>query len=148
MGHPEGVPWDDYRRKVAEPERKKHMPSPEELVMKAAFNSTDRYFSGRGTGVSLNKMRTLASRQRVTAVYIDRKDRSQQYPEGRITIQVEPWQGGERSMFRTNFSSFQVLQNAVRNWRNLDGVPLYVDRAPAGKVGYSNPALNDSRSAH
>lgn len=46
-------------------------------------------------------------------------------------------------VYRVDFASYGVLKMAVRQWRNLEGAQLYVNRQPAGKVSYRNPALQD-----
>jgi hypothetical protein len=43
--------------------------------------------------------------------------------------------------FETNFASYEVLKNFVRNWRNVYGAPLVIDTKDCGKVAYNNPFL-------
>lgn len=41
--------------------------------------------------------------------------------------------------FQTNFASYQILCNFVRNWRNVYGAPLSINGVASGKVCKSNP---------
>jgi len=43
--------------------------------------------------------------------------------------------------FETNFASFEVLMDTIRNWRNLYGASLRVNGKREGTVGYRNKAL-------
>jgi 2'-5' RNA ligase len=45
---------------------------------------------------------------------------------------------------KSEFCSFEVLKSAVRQWRNLYGVRLFVNGSEAGTVSYNNPALQDA----
>jgi len=58
------------------------------------------------------------------------------YPEGKLSILF-----ANKSSFETNFASFEVLKEMVRNWRNVYGAPLLVNGQDQGKVQHSNPAL-------
>jgi len=43
--------------------------------------------------------------------------------------------------FETNFASYTVLKNFVRNWRNVYGSKLIINGSEFGIVEYKNPAL-------
>jgi hypothetical protein len=62
---------------------------------------------------------------------------NEKYPEGKLLILFE-----DRSSFETNFASYHVLRNMVRNWRNVYGSPLVVAGQDCGKVEFKNPFLN------
>lgn len=44
--------------------------------------------------------------------------------------------------YETNFASFKVLKQFVRQWRNVYGAPLRVNGEDAGVVSYHNPKLS------
>jgi hypothetical protein len=60
-------------------------------------------------------------------------------------IRIVYWQSGQsgqpKKVWSSQWASYWVLKNALRNWRNLYGVPLFVDGVESGVVGYRNPAL-------
>lgn len=56
--------------------------------------------------------------------------------EGKLSILFD-----NDNSFETNFASYDVLKNFVRNWRNTYGAPLTVNGEANGKVSYKNPAL-------
>ncbi len=56
--------------------------------------------------------------------------------EGQLSILFE-----NGNSFATNFASFTVLKEWVRNWRNVYGAPLLVNTVDCGTVSYRNPAL-------
>lgn len=49
--------------------------------------------------------------------------------------------GNQSRAWEDEWACFDVLKWSLRNWRNLYGVPLFVNGEPAGKVDYRNPAL-------
>jgi len=94
-------------------------------------------------GEEVSRSRNLAGirrevgRQQVRLVSIKRLPRA----EGELYIEFEKgW------TFKTGFACFEVLKDAVRNWRNLYGAALIVDGRHKGKVEYRNPALLSGRS--
>ena len=48
--------------------------------------------------------------------------------------------------YRTRWESFSLLKWALRNWRNLYGVPLFIHGKPCGKIGFHNHHLKDDRT--
>lgn len=58
--------------------------------------------------------------------------------EGQLSILFD-----DNSSFQTNFASFGVLKNFVRNWRNVYGAPLLIGGEQFGTVAYDNKFLAD-----
>lgn len=46
--------------------------------------------------------------------------------------------------YENNWADFEVLRNAMRNWRSLYGAPLLMNGIECGKVSRDNPNLNPS----
>jgi 2'-5' RNA ligase len=89
----------------------------------------------RGKEVSLKNLRLAASRELIRSIHVNRRGVGS-YPEGRLTFFF--MRGANRYV---DFCSLGVLAQALREWRNLKGVPLFVDNATAGVVSYQNPVL-------
>jgi hypothetical protein len=81
---------------------------------------------------NLRGIRQAVGKDRVKFVAIERRP----HHEGDLYIEFE---NGNR--FRTDFASFEVLKDTLRNWRNLHGARLYVDGREVGHVYYRTPAL-------
>ena len=56
--------------------------------------------------------------------------------EGKLMILFD-----NKASFETNFASFNVLRDQVRQWRNVYGAPLRVNGVDCGKVSKDNAAL-------
>jgi hypothetical protein len=56
--------------------------------------------------------------------------------EGKLQILFE-----DGSNFETNFASWEVLKNFVRNWRNVYGAPFVVNCKKVGNVYYNHELL-------
>lgn len=87
---------------------------------------------------NLAGIRRYVSAHSIKALALDRLSDSAAHPAGKLCILFS-----DGSSFETNFASFQVLQNFVRNWRNVYGAPLLIDTVASGKVSYQNPALSN-----
>jgi hypothetical protein len=49
--------------------------------------------------------------------------------------------------FETQFASFDVLRNFVRQWRNVHGAPLLVNGESCDVVSSKNPKLSETESS-
>jgi hypothetical protein len=81
---------------------------------------------------NLRGIREYVSKHSVKFIGLHRK------PDGGGTLYVM-FDNQER--FKTDFASYEVLKNFVRNWRNVYGVLLMVEGRPSGTVYYDQPLL-------
>lgn len=117
---------------------KAHLLSMPNMVAFGDHFVRDRHDSIISRSHNLRGIRDRLSRFPARLVKISRtKERA---GGGRLRIEFE-----DGSYYETIFASYTVLLGALRYWRKLYGVPLYIDRRQAGIVNYQNPWLLENR---
>jgi hypothetical protein len=98
-----------------------------------------------GTSRNLAGIRRLVSKKLIKELEIGRKEvmlgegtpKSEVVSDGILRILFT-----DGTRYATDFASYSVLKNFVRQWRNVYGAPLIVEGVPRGKVDYKNEALS------
>jgi hypothetical protein len=97
-----------------------------------------------GTSRNLAGIRRLVSKKLIKELEIGRKEvmlgegspKSEVASDGVLRILFD-----DGTRYATDFASYTVLKNFVRQWRNVYGAPLLVEGKARGKVDYKNEAL-------
>ena len=87
---------------------------------------------------NLRGLRTWVRQYPIQSVEIRRKGESEHSDGAMLVRFMNGW------YCVTHWSSYSVLTNSLRNWRNLEGAKLIVNGQDAGKIGYRNPALQEA----
>ena len=97
--------------------------------------------------VSLRFLRRLLVQTPVSRIEIARSNippvQGQPHCDGVLRITTNYYHQDRNKTYQVEFCSYSVLAQALRQWRNLSGVDLFVDGKPAGKISYANPVLKE-----
>ncbi len=93
----------------------------------------DKFHKPISKSQNLRGIRSYVSKNLVKEIRISKAARNF---SGTLFVSFE-----DGAYYKTHFASFEILKNFIKQWRNVYGVQLYVNRRGAGKISYQNPNL-------